>query len=103
MKSIPSIWKDALGGVATIKTTAGLEIIGSLEALNDEMATVAYPYVVVLGADGDTVIVPFQFTSDAVEVTMDPAGFLSVSPSSEISVKGYQETIAARKEDGTDS
>ena len=95
---LPTGWKDALGKVATIKTKSGLEIIGSLFTLTDDMAIVEYPYVVVLGADGDTVIVPYQFTSNDVQVPMDPTGFLSVCISSKTSADGYNQTIEERKQ-----
>ena len=95
-----TIWDENLGKISTLKLKSGVEIVATIVALTETITSLEYPYAVVLGADSETHIVPYQFTSEVAIVTLITDSVQSISVTSDVSKQSYTETIEKRKNDG---
>jgi hypothetical protein len=84
--------ENLIGEVVTIKVSSGIEILATLNSVDDELKylNIAHPRNLVINSEtGELALVPYVFTSSAEEVVMNAHEVLSVSLTADESKEDY--------------
>jgi hypothetical protein len=88
--------EDLVGEVVTIKLSSGLEILASLQGVDEEFKflTVTHPRnLVINGDDGKLALVPYIFTAKDDEVIINTTSLVSVNATSKESKEDYLKIV----------
>lgn len=91
--------REKVGSVITIKTIAGMEIMGKLVGVDDKLttATISNPFIVVISTQ-NTAIVPYQYTGDLEAVPFAIDHIFSCTHTIEQSANDYEEKVKLYKQ-----